>query len=103
MTIHARIEAKLRSALEPVALEVVNESSMHNVPKGSETHFKVFVASAAFDGLGLVARHRRVNEILADELRGGVHALSIRARTPAELAEEQPAFESPKCLGGNGK
>lgn len=50
--------------------QVLNESSGHNVPKGSETHFKVVVISDAFDGQKLIARHRMVNSILADELSG---------------------------------
>jgi BolA protein len=99
---HATIEANLRAALAPEHLEVVNESGMHNVPKGSETHFKVLVVSAAFEGLGHVDRHRRVNAALRAELAGGVHALSIRALTPAQWAEEGAAagFTSPRCLGG---
>jgi BolA protein len=75
---------------------------MHSVPKGSETHFKVVVVSAAFEGLGLVDRHRRVNQILEDELKQGVHALSIRALTPAQWAESGAGeFASPPCLGGS--
>jgi stress-induced morphogen len=96
------IERKLGEELSPVHLEVINESGMHNVPKGSETHFKVLVVSDAFDGLGLVDRHRKVNGILAEELRAGVHALSIRALTPSQWEGDAAApFVSPKCLGGS--
>jgi stress-induced morphogen len=102
---HEIIEKKLGQALSPVHLEVVNESSLHNVPPGSETHFKVLVVSPAFAGLGLVDRHRRVNEALRDELRGvdGVklHALSIRALTPDQWGEGPVDFTSPRCLGGS--
>lgn len=101
MTTKERIEEKLEAALAPARLEVVNESGMHNVPKGSETHFKVLVVSDAFAGLGLVARHRKVNELLAEELKGGVHALSIRALTLEDAASQDVPFESPKCLGGS--
>ena len=101
MTLQATIEAKLGEALHPVHLEVINESAMHNVPPGSETHFKVLVVSPAFAGLGLVDRHRRVNEALRDELRGGVHALSIRALTPDQWGEKSEGFVSPPCLGGS--
>lgn len=104
MTVQQSIEAKLQSALVPLHLEVVNESSMHNVPKGSETHFKVLVVSPSFEGLGLVDRHRRVNETLRDELRaagGHVHALSIRALTPSQWSEGQGSVPSPPCLGGS--
>jgi BolA protein len=102
MSMAQRIEGKLGEALGPVHLEVVNESSMHAVPPGSETHFKVLVVSAAFEGQALVARHRRVNEALREELRSGLHALSIRALTPAQWDEGgQVGFVSPPCLGGS--
>jgi stress-induced morphogen len=101
VSLHQRIQTKLSSSLMPTHLDVENESRMHNVPAGSETHFKVLVVSAEFEGKGLVDRHRRINEILAEELRGGVHALSIRALTPAQFEKEAAAsFQSPKCLGG---
>ncbi len=101
MTVHQTIEKKLGEALHPVHLEVINESGMHSVPPGSETHFKVVVVSPAFEGLGLVDRHRRVNEALRAELRAGLHALSIRALTPAQWDEGQRALPSPPCLGGS--
>lgn len=101
MTVQQSIESKLQAALSPLHLEVVNESSMHNVPKGSETHFKVLVVSPVFEGLGLVDRHRRVNEALRDDLRAGVHALSIRALTPSQWSEGQGSLPSPPCLGGS--
>jgi len=97
-----RIEGRLAEALGPAHLEVINESSTHSVAPGSETHFKVLVVSAAFEGLGLVDRHRRVNEALREELRSGVHALSIRALTPSQWQGDGAAgFVSPKCLGGS--
>jgi len=99
-----RIEAVLRAALAPVHLEVANESHMHSVAPGSETHFKVVVASSAFEGLSLIARHRRVNELLAAELSSGLHALSIHAFAPAQWTATQPSdLASPACRGGMGK
>jgi BolA protein len=96
------IQEKLSLALHPVHLDVENESRMHSVPAGSETHFKVVVVSDAFEGLGLVDRHRRVNAALADELESGLHALTIRALTPAQWNEQGAAgFQSPACLGGS--
>lgn len=101
-TIQESIERKLTDALAPVHLDVENESRMHSVPPGSETHFKVVVVSPAFEGMGLVDRHRRVHEALREELKGGVHALAIRALTPAQWETEHPgAFRSPPCLGGS--
>ncbi|MBK8266152.1 MAG: BolA family transcriptional regulator [Nannocystis sp.] len=100
--IHAAIERKLAEALAPEHLEVLNQSSMHSVPKGSETHFKVVIVSPLFDGEPLVARHRRVNALLAEELRGGVHALSIEALTSAQWrARGGAVMSSPPCLGGS--
>lgn len=99
-----RINEKLAAALAPKHLEVVNESGNHNVPAGSETHFKVVVVSAAFEGQRLLARHRRVNAALADELAGGVHALAIHAYTAAEWRKRFGAAPmSPPCLGGHAR
>jgi BolA protein len=104
MTIQATIEDKLRQGFSPTHLEVINESHMHNVPPGSESHFKVFIVSDRFEGQKRVARQRAVNKALADELAGGVHALSMHTLTPAEWDERsQEDLASPACLGGNGK
>lgn len=98
-----RIETKLADALAPEHLEVVNESDGHNVPAGSETHFKVVVVSPRFAGERLLARHRRVNEALAEELAGGVHALAIHTYTAAEWQQRfDDAPMSPPCRGGDG-
>lgn len=48
------IREKITSALDPVHLEVINESYMHNVPRGSETHFKVVVVSKKFENVPLI-------------------------------------------------
>ncbi len=100
--VQQRIVEKLTSALQPVHLDVVNESHMHSVAPGSETHFKVLVVSPAFEAQSLVQRHRTVNGVLADELKSGVHALSIRALTPSQWeADGASDFKSPPCLGGS--
>lgn len=98
-----RIEGKLREALSPDHLEVINESHMHNVPKGSQTHFKVVVVSAKFDGLPAVRRHQLVYGVLDEEMKKkpGVHALAITSRTPAEWAARPEANASPLCMGGS--
>jgi BolA protein len=98
--VHASIAAKLSAALAPTHLVIEDESARH-AAGGAETHFKVLVVSAAFDGVGLLDRHRRVHALLADELAGGVHALSIRAMTPAQWAVGATPFVSPKCSGGS--
>ena len=86
MSIEHRLREVLDSALHPALLEVVNESGQHNVPPGSETHFKVTLVAEAFAGLSRIQRHRRVNRLLADLLAGPVHALALHAYTPAEWA-----------------
>lgn len=102
MTVQQRIAEKLTAALDPVHLDVVNESHMHSVAPGSETHFKVLVVSPAFDSKSLIERHRAVNGALADELKNGVHALTIRALTPQQWeADGAAGFKSPPCLGGS--
>jgi len=90
MTVAATIESKLRAALAPTRLAVIDESDLHRGHAGwrpeGETHFRVEVVAESFAGLSRVARQRRVYELLAEELAGPVHALSLTARTPAEEA-----------------
>lgn len=98
----AAIEVQLRDALAPSHLEVINESHMHNVPKGSETHFKVVVVSDRFEGLSAVKRHQLVYGALGDTMKkkpaqGGIHALAITSRTPTEWQTSPEANQSPKC------
>ncbi|MDO6705270.1 transcriptional regulator BolA [Photobacterium sp. 1_MG-2023] len=99
--IQERIEQKLQQSLAPVHLDVINESYMHNVPKGAESHFKVIVVSHEFEDQRLIGRHRTVNAILADELANHIHALAIHTYTPDEWATQQAAPASPSCLGGS--
>ncbi|KII80361.1 BolA family protein [Vibrio renipiscarius] len=95
------INTKVHQQLAPQHLDVINESYMHNVAPGSESHFKVIVVSDQFDGLRLIARHRIINQILADELANHIHALAIHTYTPAEWSELQTAPDSPLCMGGS--
>jgi len=102
MSVQSTIESMLTEALKPVHLEVINESSMHSVPDGSESHFKVTAVSATFNDKALIARHRLVNEILAEQLAGSVHALSLTTLTPEEWCERAgEVAASPPCLGGS--
>ncbi len=87
-----RIRATLAAALSPDYLDVIDDSHRHaghlhhpgGADQGGETHFTVRIVSPAFAGLGRVARHRAINELLARELKGRVHALAIEARAPGE-------------------
>jgi len=95
------INEKLDACFDLKHLDVVNESGNHNVPPGSETHFKVVLVSTDFEGSRLIARHRAVNDALADELAGDVHALALHTYTPEEWqARFGDAPMSPPCLGG---
>jgi len=84
------IERKLTEALAPQRLKIVDDSEKHKghagYREGGQTHFRVEVVSDAFAGQNRVTRQRRVYEILAAELAGGVHALQLKTLTPAEDA-----------------
>ncbi|NVK29766.1 MAG: BolA/IbaG family iron-sulfur metabolism protein [Gammaproteobacteria bacterium] len=102
MKIQRQIETKLK-ALTPLKLDVINESHMHNVPAGSESHFKVICVADAFEGKARIQRHRLINQILADELAEHIHALSLKLFTPAEWQTAGETVDaSPKCRGGTG-
>ncbi|MDH3694600.1 MAG: BolA/IbaG family iron-sulfur metabolism protein [Gammaproteobacteria bacterium] len=102
MSVQSTIEHKLSENLHPVHLEVVNESYMHSVPEGSESHFKVTAVSDEFVEKNLVARHRLINEILHEELNGPLHALSLHTLTPDEWFDRAGEIsDSPECLGGS--
>jgi len=81
-----RVEAAVRAALQPTALEVLDDSHLHAGHAGAKEgrHFTVRVTSHAFTGLSHVARHRLVYDALRDVIPQGVHALAIEARCPAE-------------------
>jgi len=102
MNRHARIEAAVRGAFNPLHLEVVDESHMHSVPEGAESHFKVLLVTEQFAGQNLVARHRAVNAVLRPEFAAGLHALALHTWTPDEWFEKGgSAPKSPPCLGGS--
>lgn len=102
MSVQQKIETKLNEALAPFHLEVSNESHMHNVPAGSESHFKVTVVSEQFDGQLPLARHRVINKLLAEELSGPIHALALHTLTPDEWFEKNARVpDSPPCAGGD--
>ncbi|GGW80288.1 BolA family protein [Alteromonas halophila] len=96
------IQDTLTSELSPVLLEVTDESYMHNVPEGAQSHFKVTVVSEHFTGSRLIARHRQVNGLLSEALEGPVHALALHTFTPQEWEKRGgQATASPACLGGS--
>ena len=90
MSVESTIRQKLMAQFAPSALEVINESHFHAGHAGSpgtgDSHFRVAIVSAAFAGKSRVERHRLVNAALTEELKGGVHALAIKAHAPGEAA-----------------
>ena len=83
-----RIEQTLKEALSPTRLMVADDSHKHAGHAGArpegETHYRIEVVSAAFEGENRVARQRLVNELLAPEFESGLHALQMKTLTPAE-------------------
>jgi BolA protein len=82
MTTEDVITNKLREAFLPESIKVHDESHR----PGGETHFRVYIVSAAFKGKSRVERHRMINAVLAAELEGLVHALAVDAKAPGESA-----------------
>ncbi len=98
MTRKQRIETALGDALRPAHLAVSDESHRHSGPPGRESHFNVTVVSEQFEGQSRLGRHRTIHDLLADELRGGLHALTLTLLTPAEYeARGGVSLASPAC------
>ncbi|MBV9558006.1 MAG: BolA family transcriptional regulator [Pseudolabrys sp.] len=82
------ISKKLGDAFSPDSLKVLDESHLHaghaGHREGGQTHYRVYIVSAAFKGKSRIDRHRMINAALKDELAGSVHALAIHAQAPGE-------------------
>jgi BolA protein len=90
MTVADQIREKLQSALRPRSLDVIDQSAQHRGHAGArpegETHFRVTIVAGKFNGLSRVQRQKLVYGVLAEELAGPVHALSLALSTPEEAA-----------------
>lgn len=88
MTMAERMRSKLEAAFAPALLEVIDESEQHRGHggwrEGGETHFRIRMRAAAFDGLSRIERQRAVNRTVAQELEDGVHALALDVAGVAE-------------------
>lgn len=88
MSAEARLREKLMVALNPVRLDVINESEMHaghrSSPGTGESHFRILIVSEAFAGKSRVDRHRMVNSVLGDDVGGRIHALALSTFAPGE-------------------
>ena len=88
MSVEQQIRQKLIENLRPTRLDVVNDSERHaghrSSPGTGNSHFQLLVVSKDFEGKSRIERHRMVNELLADEISGPIHALQIKAYAPGE-------------------
>jgi len=92
MSVADTMRQKLAARFVPTRLDITDDSARHighaghpgGAGQGGETHFTVVIVSAAFAGLGRVARQRLVYETLAAELAGGVHALALTTLAPGD-------------------
>ena len=87
MTVAAQIRQRL-SALDPVTIDLVDESAQHaghaGAQPGGETHWRLAIVSPRFAGQPKVARHRMVYQALGELMHNPIHALAITARSPEE-------------------
>lgn len=92
MTVEREIRERLLVALEPIRLDIVNESHLHaghrNSPGTGESHFRTLIVSKRFEGMSRVERHRMVNEALAGIIGGKVHAFALKAYAPGETVRD---------------
>ncbi len=92
-----RLYDALSTELKPVILDIIDESHTHQ-RQGTETHFKITVVSDYFCNVSLINRHRILNDLLAAELKTGLHALSLHLYTPDEWTRRgTTAPETPPC------
>lgn len=88
--VYTIIEQKLSETYAPVQLQLTDESHLHEghagATPGGETHFRVHMVAAMFEGMSRIDRQRHVLTCLADELNGPVHALALKLKSPQEAA-----------------
>jgi stress-induced morphogen len=100
MSIKLSIESKLTEKLNPIFLKVENESYLHSVPKGSESHFRIEIVSNWFETKSLLLRHRLINEIISEEI-SKIRACSLHTMTEIEWEKKnRKAENSPNCASG---
>lgn len=99
MTVPDQIRHKLQTALQPLRLEIMDESFKHRrhaaaSPSGG-THFRVLVVADRFTGMPLMDRHKTIYDLLATEMREGIHALSLNTYSPSEWAAKESTSGKP--------
>ena len=96
-TIENTIKDLLIDTFDPSMLSIINESFMHNVPAGSESHFKVVIVSDNFNDIKDIKRHQAVYKALQDVMKS-IHALSIYAFNENEYKDNPQIIDSPNCV-----
>ena len=94
--IEKKIINSLNENFKLASLKIVNESSMHNVPEGSESHFKIVIVSDNFIKKSLIQRHKEIYKALG-EIMNDIHALSIHAFDNMEFELNPMILDSPQC------
>ena len=95
-TIELKIIKNLNESMNISSLKIINESFMHNVPKDSESHFKIVLVSRNFNGLTEVNRHKSVYKALGD-IMNSIHAISIHSFDENEYKNNPMILDSPNC------
>lgn len=90
MSFSHSIQKKIEEHLNPISVEIINESHLHAGHQESfdgtgETHLRIKVVSQVFEGMTRVNRHRQINELVAEEISKGLHAIAIDAKAPNEV------------------
>lgn len=84
MSVREEIELTLRAQFDPTFLEVIDESERHHGHagwrEGGNTHFRIKITSAAFNGMSRVEQHRAINKALGAQFEAGLHALAIEVK-----------------------
>ncbi len=87
-TMTETIRTKLAQGLQPLRLDIVNESALHAGHAGDDgsgqSHFRVLIVSSSFEGISRIERQRMVHAMLKDEIANRIHAISIKALTKKE-------------------
>ena len=94
--IENKIVYTLNQCMNISSLKIQNESFMHNVPDGSESHFKVVIVSNDFENLSLIKRHKLVHNHLKNMMKN-IHAISIHAFNEEEFKLNPIILDSPEC------
>jgi BolA protein len=94
--IESQIVNTLLGSMNLLSLKIINESFMHNVPDGSESHFKIVVVTNDFNNLSIIQRHKLIYKSL-DRLMNKIHALSIHAFNEEEFISNPVILDSPEC------